>query len=230
MSAPQATTPAENPLRPVLIAADLLPQEILEGRRGRVVRRVVIAMFVFFVVGLGGWYGWETYQAGLARAELALVEDDVLRLQRQQTGYAEVVKARADSDAIRAQLEVLLARDLRWSRLLGTVDSLGTDGIRTDTITATLTEPESTPGGEAGQPPPAPTGDEPIGTLVITGTGESAEQVAGYADALASATGVANPLLNSATPVSGNKVQFTLHFDITAKALGGRFTEGAKED
>jgi hypothetical protein len=217
---------ADNPLRLVLIAADLLPQEIVQGRRTRVVRRIVIAAFVLVAAGLGGWYAWVSAKAADARVELATIEADVARLQAGQGQYAKVVATREQSDAVHDQLELLMARDLHWAWLLDSVDSAAADGITIDSIGTSVTEAKAPGTGGGGQETP----DTPIGSLIISGSGTSTPQVADYVDALADVKGLANPLVNNTTRVSETKVQFTLYLDVTAEALGGRYTDGAGED
>ena len=63
--------PADYARRPVPIAADLLPAEVVEHRRGRAARKVVLTGLAGLLVLSGAWYGGSLYQTSTARESLA---------------------------------------------------------------------------------------------------------------------------------------------------------------
>ena len=109
---------SERALRILPIAADLLPEEIVEARRERQARRLVLAGLAGFLALLTGWYGITLLQTSAAGSGLAAAQDDISRLQAQQNKYADVVSAQAESHRIQAALGSLMANDLQWSRLV----------------------------------------------------------------------------------------------------------------
>jgi hypothetical protein len=210
--------------RPLSIAANLLPAEIVDARRGRKLKRLVLSALLMFAVLLAGWDVQASYRTSAARSVLTGAEDTAERLLGQQRAFADVVSIQAESNAIRTQLGALLADDLQWSRLLAAVQGAAPGGVLLTGVTAALTP--GTAGGavasQAGQLPDT-TGKKLIGTLTVSGSAASKAQVAAYVDALAKVPGLGNPLLGSAN-VRDGALQFSVRLDITAAALAGRYT------
>jgi Tfp pilus assembly protein PilN len=208
----QVAVPDERSLRVPDIAADLLPIEVFEARRGRQVRRIV------FTLVLGGWYAVATYQTGVAREALESAQDDAQRLTRQQRTFADLVTAQTESTAITDQLTELLKDDLQWSKLLSSLQDAAPSGVRITGVTGALSASTS-----AAPNPGTPA--NAIGTLNLTGAAGTKALIAAYVDALGKVAGVANPLLGDVTAQSGT-LNFTIRMDITKVALGGRYTKG----
>jgi Tfp pilus assembly protein PilN len=235
---PERAASAERAPRPLLIAANLLPVEIVESRRGRKVKRIVLCALVGFVALLAAWYALASYQTSTARSSLRGVQDDAQRLVAQQHAFDEVVGIQAESRAISTALSFLLADDLQWSRLLSSLQKAApkdvpltsvSGALRSSTTTTTTTTTTTSSGASgsgssaAAAQLPGTSGEESIGTLTITGSGNSKATVAAYVDALGKVPGLGNPLLGDATLQNG-ALQFTVRVDITASALGGRYT------
>jgi Tfp pilus assembly protein PilN len=226
---PEIAVSAEGALRLLPIVANLLPAEIVESRRVRRVRRIVLSAVAAFVVLLAVWYGLASHQTSTARGSLSTAEDNVARLQQQQRAFTDVVKTQADSQAIRAQLAALLAEDLQWSRLLSALQDVAPTGVQVTGVSGALTAEtggaggSGSAGGSAGVRLPNTSGEKPIGTLTVTGTGTSKSTVAEYVDALAKVSGFASPLLGDAILQDG-VLQFTVRLDITESALSGQYT------
>jgi Tfp pilus assembly protein PilN len=222
---PVAAVPADHALRTLTIAANLLPVEIVESRRGRKVRRVVLAALLVFTALLLAWYGLATHQTSVARDSLTSTEDAARVLLHKQQDFAEVVSTQAESQSIRTQLSVLLADDLRWSRLLSAVQRAEPPGVQLTGISTALTIQSNGPGGAASTKAqlPSTTSEKSVGTITLTGVGTGKAAVAAYVDALAKVPHLANPMLGGATLQDG-AVHFTVQVDVTASALGGRYS------
>jgi len=231
---PATPKAATEPARRILsITTNLLPVEIVDARRQRKVRRIVLAVLIIFVIWLGAWYGQARYQVSAARASLSAAENDLQRLQRQQNAYADVVATQAESQAINSQLASLFAGDLQWSRLFSALQEAAPAGVQVTGVFAEYKPVAVGPAGAAGakaagNPSAAARaagtpGQKPIGALTVTGSGSSKPIVAAYVDALAKVPGLANPLLSDLALLNG-VLAFTVRFDITESALGGRYT------
>jgi len=204
-------------LRVPTISARLLPPEIVESRRTKVVRRAVLLALAMVVLLLAGWFVLASLQAVVARDSRTAAERDVQRLIDQQHDFAHVTQAEAESRRLETQLSVLLATDVRWSRLLRSVRSAAPDEVQLTGVVASFDE-------VAGLGAPAPAGPaEPLGTLTISGTAPGKPMVAAYVDALASPAGVANPQVSTATLHEG-VVDFRIQLDITESALRDPFS------
>jgi Fimbrial assembly protein (PilN) len=209
-------------LRIVPISANLLPAEVVEGRRGRRVRRVVLAALIGMLVLMGGWYASARYQTSQARQELQDAQAASARLESQQKQYEEVVGVQAQAAEISKQLAGLMALDLRWSAVVNAVRNAAPTGVTLHGLSAAT---ETSGGNNASSSDTAlpDNGEKKIGELTITGEGTSKAGVAAYVDALARINGVVDPLLSSAVEQK-KTVQFTVKMDLTSKVLGGRFT------
>lgn len=220
--------PATSPQRTnriLTISARLLPPEIVAGRRARLTRTVVIVSLVLVVALLGSWFAYAAHEKTVANDELATVADVAkqLRQQQKEPKFAEVSNVKAETTVLDKQLSTLLADDLRWSSLLGTVRSTGEPfEIEIESINGQLVKDTSTGGVKL----PSATTSAQVGTLTVTGIAPSKPQLAKYVDALGELKAVANPYLTSATKKSdGNSFDFAIDLDIASDALGGRFTK-----
>ena len=204
------------------VAANLLPVEIVEQRRGRRARRVALIALVVITVLTTAWYGQARFETSLVQESLRITEDDTQRVVRQQRDFADLVATRAETQAIESRLSGLLARDLQWSRLLFSIRVQAPSGVSVTGVVGALND--DTAATEAAA---ARTAGAIIGKLTVTGVGASQGVVATFVDRLGTIPGLANPLLNSATVVD-NQVMFSVLLDINTSALGGRFTSEVK--
>lgn len=200
------------------VAANLLPSEIIDARRMRKVRRMVIFTIIPFLAMLAGWYVLASVQTSLAERDLAQAEDGVQFLQQQQKKFSEVTRARAESADIGEQLKTLFAGDIAWAELVRPLQSVAPEGIVLTDVSALKAT-----SGSAGAQPAGGTVAEPVGLLTVSGRAPSKAVAASYVDALGRVHGLANPLLTSAVNKDG-LLQFTVQVDITADAVGGRYT------
>jgi hypothetical protein len=220
-------TSPQRAVRILPIAAHLLPDEVIAGRRAKKVRGWVIVVLCVVAVLLGSWYAVVVLQARNAQDDLrgVAVEEQVLK--RRQTEFSEVTNVRKETSTIEAQLATLMAEDMRWSAALNTLRSTGTQSaIELTTVTGALTSSQA--GGVPIERLPTTKAPKVIGTMTVTGKAPDKNSVARYLDALGKADTFANVYLTSAADPSGSEasdgVQFILSIDITAAALGGRFT------
>jgi Tfp pilus assembly protein PilN len=211
-----------DPLRLLPIAASLLPAEVVAERRSRRAQRLVVWALTVLALSIGLGYAGAKYQTWMAQDELYAAEDDAIRLTQQQKQYDDVVRTQSESQAIKRQLETLMARDARWSTLLSSLRDAAPTGVALDSVSAKLTD-ETTP-ADSGQPTLSSTSaDEIVATIDIIGTAGSKPQVAAYVDRLAKTTHLADPYLTSVTAEEKAGFRFNVRVSVTDTALGGRF-------
>lgn len=208
------------------ISADLLPQEIIDGRRVRLVRKYALAGIALAVLVISAGYGVAWHQTSVADGHIDSLNADTQRLNREQRAFADILAAQAETQNITGQLSKLLANDLPWSSLLSSLRAVAPEGVSLVGVFGTLSATAPTPGAAAqandGQLP-AKAGQRRIGTVTISGLGKSKEAVAGYADRLGTVKGLASPLLTEALQQEDG-LRFSVRLDITDAALGGRYT------
>ena len=215
--------------RMLTISANLLPEEIVAGRRASRSRGWVLTALLLVVLLLIGWYLHALYEQRNAAKELDNVTAETAAAQRSQNRYREVVEVRTETDTLTSDLKTLLANDMSYSTLLNSLRTTGTAaGVTVVGVAATL----NTAGGaaapaEAGSALPSDSSAAIIGTMAITGTAKGKPAVAAFADKLGTLNTVANAYVISVT-TSEKGVDFSLSADITASGLCGRFTARCK--
>jgi Tfp pilus assembly protein PilN len=227
-----APAPQPDPLpasaRFVTVFADLMPDEVLAGRRGRAMKRRVLIGLVAVVLLLAAGYAFSWVQTHNAGTDLSAAQGRAAALTRRQAEFTPLVKAQADSAQIQQTLATLMAGDLQWSKLLESIRSTTGSGVGVTSIDGNVTALGST-GSNTGPAATAggisvlnQTGEVPIGSLTITGTASDKNAVAAFVDRLGRVRGLAAAFPASVTTATG-KVTFSVNVVLTSKALGGRY-------
>ncbi|GIJ50898.1 hypothetical protein Val02_77840 [Virgisporangium aliadipatigenens] len=209
----------ELPLLP--IAADLMPPEIVDDRRDKRVRTLVIILVVVLTAVMGGWYSIARFQTGEAEENLANAKAEVQKRTDAQKEFAELTDTKNSSKQIEDQLKVLMADDLQWADLFAEIRSRVPAGVDISALNGGVAA-----GGvqqNSGGLPKTYT-EKQIGFVRIAGTAKNKDQIAAFSDALESVKGLGNPMVNEVTGSTGAAVTFSITVDLTAAALGGRFT------
>lgn len=230
MTLPAAPAPAPEPrfttsgsVRFVAVHANLLPDEIIEARRGRQIKRYVI-------IGLGGLlalvvalYGLSVWQTSRAKDNLQQAQERTIALQHQKRQYQPLLEAQAESEAVRSALIKLMAGDLQWKDMLTTLRSTAKGGVEVTGVTGTLSAGATKLDKQsAGLDVLNNTGNSQVGTLTITGTARDKNAVAEYVDELSKVAGLTAPFPASVTTANGT-LTFSVSAIITSEALGGRY-------
>ncbi|GAB7038836.1 MULTISPECIES: PilN domain-containing protein [Catenuloplanes] len=210
----------QEPLRMLTISANLLPDEILAGRRGRRVRAVVGVAMVGVVGLLGAWYGLSVTQTMAAQTALDQANDSVRAVKDQQKQYAELIQTRQDLTAIEGQLGTLMATDIQWYTLVKDVrTALPKEVSLVNIVASTASDSTSTTSGSL----PLETAAEQIGTMTLTGSADDKDKIADFADNLREVEGVSDPYVTSVTLGDGSE-EFAITLNLTDPLLDGRFT------
>jgi Tfp pilus assembly protein PilN len=213
----------QDPLRLVRISANLLPDEITDGRRTRRTRTAVVGGLGAVVLLLGGWYGSTFVTAGSAETELARSEEQIVVAQQEQGKYRELTDTKSKLNAAKTQLGALMVNDTQWQKLLADLRGAAPAGVEIGQISAAISAGAGTQGGL-----PSQTVDKLVGTVTLNGKAGTKDQIATFVDNLRRVNGLANPLPTTVSSQEG-KEAFTLAVDITQAAIGGRFTPDAAE-
>lgn len=228
---PEATTDATaSPTRPdglrfVAIRANLLPDEVVAGRRAEVMRKRVLAGLAALSVVLIGAYAMSWWQTGSAQDKLAAVQRQGQALKSEQLAYEPLVNAQAEVSSIQSQLARLMAGDLPWAGMLTTLRATAPRGVSLTQVDGTITQGAS--GMAAGGLDSLnQTGLTTAGNITITGTAADKPSVAAYADKLSRVKGLASPYITNVT-VTDKSVTFGITALITSDALGGRYATTA---
>jgi hypothetical protein len=206
------------------ITADLTPPEIVKSRQISALRRRIAAGLVVIVLGCGG--GWVLADADNrdATADLAIASDLTRQLQAAAAGYADVVAIQSRVQQIRGQVAEVMAGDVDVVALM---DVLQASLPATMTITQqSVTLSTSEVSGAAADP--GVSGTERIGTLTMSGTGATLDDLSDFVDRMQAVSGIVDvvPLANTVTTDGGSGTQFSVTASLTDALLSNRFAAG----
>jgi len=224
-----AATPEETRTRYPAVFANLLPDEVIVGRRARKLRKQLAAGLCVLVVLLIAWYGYAKLQTHNANNDLAAANRTASSLESQQQKFGPLLRTQGESAAINARLTQLMRGDVQWSKLLDGVRAVAPKGVSVATISAQLVASGSNSTATSNNGGLAilnTTGKAAIGTLTLSGSSSDKTSVAAFVDALPSVPGVA-AAFPQAVEGSGSAYTWTITAILTSDALGGRFSPTA---
>ncbi|HSY15277.1 MAG TPA: hypothetical protein VK816_04755 [Jatrophihabitantaceae bacterium] len=225
LTLPPAPPAPAHEIRYLAVRANLLPTEVVDARRGRQVRQLVLAAVAAVAVLMAGWTALSKAETSSAHTQLDSAQARGVSLIAQQARFGPLVTAQSEASEIKTQLSTLMTGDLSWSKLLTAVRAAAPPTIGLKSI-AGLAGSDAT-----GPIPPGisalnASGSGSIGTISISGTTPDHATVARYLDTLNSVPGLTVPYPATVIGVNG-AFTFSATCVVTAKALGGRFTTTA---
>lgn len=235
MISPSGATPTDaSAARLLTLTANLLPPEVIERRQVVRLRQIVLISLGTALVLLATGYAIASHRSSSEQDKVDTAERQALVLRQQQRGYTELVDAQTQSTTINRQLATLLATDVEWARLFGSLRAAAPRGLALTSLGVALTDP--TTGGDTGSGTgsttasglPSADGTSPIGTLTISGTSSSKAAIANYLDTVATVTGVGNTLLSGVTDQDSG-ADFTLRADLSPVALSHHYTTASSD-
>jgi Tfp pilus assembly protein PilN len=213
----------------IRVVANLLPDEVVDARRVRHVRRRVVLVLVAVVLLTAGWYVYARMQTSKAQADLNKVQDQTVSLRARERSFAQLSSVQGATAAITDQLRKLMTGDLAWSALLRTLNAQAPPGLAVTNVSGAVSAggtgaPSTTQSGTANGGIGAldGSGQSAAGTLTVTGTANDKRVIAGYLDALGRVKGLSVPFLTNLGVQDGH-LSFTANLVITTAALGGRW-------
>ena len=215
----------------VLAAVNLLPPTY--ARRAAVRRAKYFAagaVLVALLLALLGWMvAWQKQTAAQEGLDAATAERTLLTAEAAQ--YADVPRVfNAVADA-KAQLQLAMANEVRWSFFLNDLALTMPRGVSLETLALTSPPPGASP--QAAAPSSAGVADSTgvgvpgLGTMNVSAKAFTYNHVANWLDSLAKLPTIADPYVGT---ISAGKEQttdivtYTSTGTITQEALSGRYT------
>lgn len=224
--------PATRPLpgdeaRVVTVFANLLPDEVVAGRRLRTLQRNIVLALAGLIVLLIGLYGIFWWQTENARSDLTDQHQRTTALKHHLGDYGPLLAAQAQAASIGTTLSTLMRTDLSWRDLINRLEKEAPPGVTVTGVAGAVLDPTAgTSGSTSGLELLNDSGKTVVGTLTITGIAHDKRVLAGYVDNLGSVAAVTVPLPASVDGLKGN-LTYSINALITADALGGRFSASA---
>jgi type IV pilus assembly protein PilN len=199
---------------------NLLPPEIAEKRRARKIQAGLGGAVALSVVGVAAGYLMAHSSATNAKSELTDAQADTARLQAQVAQYAGDESLRSQLAAEQGMLTAAMGSEVQWSHYLNDLTLRIPDNVWVTQMTIS----------QGAQAAPGAAAVPGIGSISVTGTAFTHDDVATWLDSLAKEKGYTNPYFsNSAETFIGERrvVNFTSSTVVTTDALSNRYTRPA---
>lgn len=198
------------------IAADLTPPELRKARQIAVMRTWMAAGLAALILVCGGGYYLAVRQNDAVAADLAVASNRTLELQAVGRSYSDVVSIQNRISEVDRQVAQAMASDVD---LVALMDALQSNLPATMTIAQqaiTLTPAVAADATVAG---PAR-----IGSITMSGTGTTLDDLSDYVDRLQTVPGVVDvvPLSNTLS-AEGAGTQYSVSLAVTDVLLSHRF-------
>lgn len=202
---------------------DLLPQELKDKRKGKVLHRRLGFFVVLVAVLLTGASALVRAQAVQAKVDLSIEQSNAQSILLQQRKYGEVQKIQKEADTIQAAQQVGTSTEINWKNYLISVQATLPPNVTLDSVSID----SATPFASYAQAS-APLQGERIATLSFTAISSTLPQVPQWLIALATLPGYsdANPGSVNRTETGTYSVNITMH--INQAAFTNRFATAGK--
>jgi len=210
------------------IAANLIPPELIAARQIKSLRRLLAAGIVgLLLIGGVGYYLAATENANAA-AQLVAAQDETSLLLGQSQGYADVIAIQGTISEVKTRLAQVMGADVGLAALMGELSSNlpATMIITQESITISPVAVAGSATAAADVTGLDTSGLPRIGTITITGTGQTLDDLPDYLDRLRALTGLVDvlPVSNSLSGTSGT--EFNVTAGLTNAALSHRYDIG----
>jgi Tfp pilus assembly protein PilN len=204
---------------------NLLPREILQGRRLARVKRALGAGVGVTLVLCAAATGWAMAAASSAQEDYDAAQSRGAILKTEQARYAAVPKVLGLIQAAGTARERAMSTDVLWYGFLSDLAVTTPKGVTLSGMQVALDAPA------ASSDPLVPAG---IGSVTFTGTAQHFPDVAAWLDAVGTVHGLDGSSLQSATragteaaQAAGSGVNFSSTITVTSKALTHRYDRKA---
>jgi Tfp pilus assembly protein PilN len=209
---------------------NLLPPEIEEERRFRRVQLGLGAAVAASLAVVAGVFLLANGQVAEAEDDLAVSQARTTQLEARAAEFSQVPLVYAKVEAARAQLELAMGKEIRWSFFLNDL-SLKTPN-RVWLTSMTVASNEGTAAAQAAAVPGASQAylTQGLGSVSFEGVAMKHNDVAAWLDSLAKQKGYAQPYFTDSTKdVIGDSeiVKFKSQVSITEDALSKRYVQKA---
>jgi Tfp pilus assembly protein PilN len=208
---------------------NLLPPEIVEGRRLARLKRVLGGTLVAVVAGCACAVVWAQLGVSSAQDDLDAAEARGTALQAQQAQYSQVPRITDLIDTTTTARQTAMSNDVLWYGFLSDLSLTAPKSVSLTSLEVTLLD--STAPAGAPTDPLAPSG---MGQVSFSGKANHFVDVASWLNAVGSVHGLDGSTLQTATrgvqggaTGKGGPITFTSTVQVTDKALTHRYDRKA---
>lgn len=204
------------------VVADLMPPEVLASRRLRVVRTRIVGALAVLLAGCLAAYGLALVNHSSAQASLLKVQDQTTFLKVQQRSFGEVTQAQTQLSLTQKQIATLMAGDVAVSAFVTKVRAALPAALTIKNLSVDLTAASLTTGATGTRSGLNVSGRPIIGSVILSGSALTYQDVARYVDTLVLMPGVTDVMLTSAQ-ADQSGVQYNITLNLTDSLLSKRF-------
>jgi hypothetical protein len=206
---------------------NLMPPEVLMGRRVKRVKRRVVVAVVLVVAGSVAGLGWFKMDASRATADILTEQAAVEALRVEQLSYAELLKNDTVARDIDNSLASVMGDDVAWESYLVQLAASAPVGVQVTGVTAAVDGIGIVEEGMSLKPSGDldGSGQEHIGSLTVVGLAPTHEVVAEWVNSLTSIEGFLVPyILGSTLAADGsNMIAFTIEITLSSALRNMRY-------
>jgi Tfp pilus assembly protein PilN len=209
---------------------NLMPPEILLGRRVKRVKRRILVGIALVLVGTIGGLGWYKYDGSRATSGLAAEQAAVDALKVEQQTYAELLQIDLEAGDIDRSLKSVMGDDVAWDSYLQALAASAPAGVQITAISVVLSgfDPSgvSVPAGQDSLSGSLDTsGQEHMGSLTVTGLAPNHGVVAAWVNSMTEVEGFLVPyILGSSVVVEGApEISFSIEITLSSAIRSLRY-------
>lgn len=208
---------------------DLTPPELVNARHLKRLRRWILVALVAAAVLVAAAYGFGMLRQQRSQANLAGVQAQTAGLTQQQQQYGQAIQIEAKTDQLTAELTTLTAGSVDAAALLARIPAALPPTMTITQLNATADAAGSAKGAAAasGSADSLDTsGATPIGTLTITGAGQSIGDLPNFVARLGTVPGFAD-VIPASNQVADGKATYTVNLTLTDQLMRAAPSTGA---
>jgi Tfp pilus assembly protein PilN len=204
------------------IVADLTPPELVAARRLNVLRKLIGAGLVLVVVLCAAGYVWAWSKHSSAATALHTASARTQQLTAQQNQYADVTQIKNATTSINSQIASLMNQDVDVAKLVDQISKAVPATAGLTSLTVSLTQ-SNTAGLNSTQASLDRSGHLQIGTVSMSGVGQSLTDISAFVTHLSALPGVTNVVPSTNLAQDQGSTTFTVSLDITDQLYTHRY-------
>jgi hypothetical protein len=201
------------------VVADLTPPELIASRSLAVLRRRIFAALVIVVLLCVAGYVYSASSYGSASDAADAASTDTIALQHATVKYAPVTQIETAVDSIRGEVATLMQDDVDVPAVVSSIRAALPSTMSIQSLSLTLTPAVSGAGAATGLDA---SGRPVIGSVSITGSGRTLDDLPSFVDRLSAIKGVVN-VLPTSNQVTNSLAQFSVTISLTDELYSHRY-------
>lgn len=209
------------------IAVDLTPGEIVNTRKVRSLKKVIVAGLGLVLILCLGVTAMTLLDKADAQDSYDAAQATTVDLQTQAAKYADITAMQATVVQVEAEVSTLMASDVDFVNLMARIRTALPLGVTISTETIALAPPAADPAADPAAPPAAP-GTTVIGTVTLVGSGGAIKDLASFVTNLIGLRGVVD-VVPTSTSKTEEGIDYSVDLNITDALYTHRFDPAAPQ-